>query len=77
MRLYWSSNLTLELNVARIVYAATHPEMHPDCCPIEQSAIQAQLEAWYEADGRQDPAHPDHATYTGLALKFRQQEVTQ
>ena len=77
MRLYWSPDLTLELNIARIVYAALHPHMHPDCCPIEQDAIQAQLEAWYEADGRHDPNHPMHALYTGLAEQFRQQEVSQ
>lgn len=77
MRLYWSPDLTLELNIARIVYAALHPDMHPDCCPIEQDAIQQQLEAWYEADGRHDPAHPMHALYTGLAEKFRAEEVAQ
>ena len=64
-----------ESNIARLIYAATHPEMHPDCCPIEQDAIQAQLEAWYEADGRHDPAHPMHCLYTGLAAKYREQEV--
>lgn len=77
MRLYWSSDLTLELNIARIVYAATHPDMHPDCCPIEQDAIQAQLEAWYRDDGREDKSHPMHALYTGLAEKYRQQEADQ
>ncbi len=77
MRLYWSGDLTLELNIARIVYAATHPEMQPDCCPIEQQAIQDQIDDWYEKDGRHDTAHPMHALYTGLAAKFRQQEVKQ
>lgn len=48
--------------------------MHPDCDPIEQQAIQDRLEAWYEEDGRQDPGHPMHCLYTGLANKFGQQE---
>jgi hypothetical protein len=77
MRLYWSGDFTLEINIARIVYAAMHPHMHPDCCPIEQQAIQDRLDAWYEADGRHDPAHPMHALYTGLAEKFLHQEQAQ
>lgn len=40
--------------------------MNPDCNPIEQQARQDQLDALYEADGRHDPAHPQHSTYTGL-----------
>lgn len=74
MRLYWSGDLTLELNIARLVYVATHPEMHPDCCPIEQSARQAQLDAWYEADGRDQKTHPLHCLYTGLAEQYREGE---
>jgi len=31
---------------------------------------QNQLDALYEKDGRLDPAHPDHATYTGLWVKY-------
>lgn len=73
MRLYWSGDFTLETNVIRIVYAAMHPHMHPDCCPIEQQAIQDRLDSWYEADGRHDPGHPMHALYTGLAEKYAQQ----
>lgn len=49
--------------------------MSSDCNPIEQQARQDQLDALYEADGRHDPAHPDHATYTGLAAKYAQQEA--
>lgn len=48
--------------------------MNTDCNPIEQQARQDQLEEIYEADGRHDPAHPMHATYTGLVA---QQEVEQ
>ena len=33
---------------------------------IEQAARQAELDRLYEADGRHDPHHPHHATYTGL-----------
>ena len=40
--------------------------MNLDCHPVEQQARQDQLDALYEADGRHDPAHPHHATYTGL-----------
>lgn len=28
------------------------------------------LDALYEKDGRNDPTHPDHATYTGLWIKY-------
>jgi hypothetical protein len=31
---------------------------------------QQQLETWYDQDGRHDPSHPWHATYTGLALQY-------
>lgn len=44
------------------------------CDPIEQQARQDQLDELYAADGRHDPAHPGHATYTGLVA---QQEVGQ
>lgn len=37
------------------------------CHPVEQQQRQEALEAAYEADGRHDPHHPRHATYTGLA----------
>lgn len=47
--------------------------MHPNCNPIEQQAVQDQLDAWYEQDGRHDPAHPMHALYTGLAEQCRDQ----
>lgn len=46
---------------------------------IEQESRQAALEALYEADGRHDPAHPHHATYTGLVAGFTtttEQETT-
>ncbi len=71
MRLYWDGDLTLELNIARIVHAAMTPAMHPDCCPIEQQAIQDQMELWYETDGRHDLNHPLHGLYTGLAETYR------
>ena len=48
--------------------------MHPDCNPIEQEAIQAQLDAWYDMDGRHDPSHPMHSLYTGLAEKYRTED---
>ena len=32
----------------------------------EQEARQRELDRLYEADGRHDPHHPHHATYTGL-----------
>ena len=31
---------------------------------------QQQLETWYDQDGRHDPNHPWHSTYTGLALQY-------
>lgn len=40
--------------------------MNPDCNPIEQQARQDRLEAAYIADGRDNPDHPLHSTYTAL-----------
>lgn len=40
--------------------------MHPDCNPIEQQARQDLLDSAYLLDGRDDPAHEHHLTYTGL-----------
>lgn len=40
-----------------------------DCHPAEQQARQEQLDAAYIADGREDPHHPHHATYTALMAK--------
>jgi hypothetical protein len=40
--------------------------MNPDCHPIEQQARQDALEAAYLTDGRDNPAHPHHSTYTAL-----------
>lgn len=51
--------------------------MNPDCNPIEQQAVQDRLDALYEADGRQDPKHPMHALYTGLALNTEQGQENQ
>lgn len=39
-----------------------------DCEPASQQARQDALEAAYEADGRHDPAHPQHGLYTGLMV---------
>jgi len=40
--------------------------MNKDCSPTEQQARQDELDRLYEQDGRNDPNHPLHATYTGL-----------
>jgi hypothetical protein len=48
--------------------------MNADCNPVEQTARQDRLEELYIADGRHDPAHPMHGTYTGLAEAERQQQ---
>jgi hypothetical protein len=52
----------------------THHVMSHDCNPVEQTARQDRLEELYTADGRHDPAHPMHGTYTGLAEAERQQQ---
>lgn len=49
--------------------------MNRDCDPTEQQERFERLEALYEADGRHDPAHPMHASYTGLMRQ--QQEVVE
>ena len=41
------------------------------CDPIEQQARQDELDRLYELDGRNDPNHPLHATYTGLYESLR------
>ena len=33
---------------------------------LAQDARQAELDRLYDLDGRHDPHHPHHATYTGL-----------
>jgi hypothetical protein len=45
--------------------------MNPDCNPFKQLARRRQLEELYAADGRLDPAHPRHGTYTGLMVQER------
>lgn len=47
------------------------PSTPVQCDPVEQQARQDQLDALYQADGRHDPAHPAHATYTGLVAAQR------
>ncbi len=42
----------------------------PGCNPLIQQARQDRLDALYEQDGRHDPAHPAHQTYTGLWAKY-------
>ena len=37
---------------------------------LEQDARQAELERLYDLDGRHDPHHAHHATYTGLVAGF-------
>jgi hypothetical protein len=41
--------------------------MNPNCHPIEQQARQNRLEAAYQADGRDNPDHEHHCTYTALS----------
>lgn len=40
--------------------------MESPCNPVEQQARQDALDAAYKADGRNDPAHPQHGVYSGL-----------
>lgn len=44
------------------------PQVDTTCDPLAQQQRQDELDARYLADGRQDPAHPQHATYTGLMV---------
>lgn len=50
--------------------------MNPNCNPIEQQKIQDRLEAWYVADGRDNPEHPLHGVYTGLADIYGQEALS-
>ena len=45
--------------------------MQPQQDPQYMQARQNRLEKLYIYDGRQNPDHPWHAHYTGLAEKFR------
>jgi hypothetical protein len=38
---------------------------------VRDQQTQDIIDAWYEMDGRHDPAHPMHQLYTGLAEKYR------
>ena len=40
----------------------------------EQEARQRELDRLYDLDGRHDPHHPHHATYTGLVAGFHTTE---
>jgi hypothetical protein len=40
------------------------------CTPAIQQARQDRLDALYTEDGRHDPAHPLHASYTGLWAQY-------
>ena len=46
-----------------------------ECDPVEQNARQEELERLYELDGRNDPNHEFHHTYTGLYQKYHGQEA--
>ena len=35
-----------------------------------QNAVQERLERLFQIDGRSNPEHPHHATFTGLAAKY-------
>jgi len=39
----------------------------PACDPVAQEGRQMSIDGQYRADGRDDPSHPHHGTYTGLA----------
>lgn len=52
-----------------------HFVAYNQCDPIEQQAVQDRLDQLYKDDGRDDPKHPMHALYTGLAEAAREQEV--
>lgn len=47
--------------------------MNSECNPIEQQKVQERLESWYLKDGRDNPEHPLHSVYTGLAEKYGQE----
>ena len=55
---------------------AREPSLEPSpanrCQPVEQQQRQDQLEELYDTDGRKDPAHPHHGTYTGLVAGFQE-----
>lgn len=76
--LVWHNELTIDRNLIRIVRAALvyfdpNTTMNTDCHPVEQQAVQERLDSWYVRDGREDPEHPQHSLYTGLAEKYAQE----
>jgi hypothetical protein len=44
------------------------PEPEPSCYGMNRAAL---MEWLYHLDGRQEPSHPLHSLYTGLADKYR------
>ena len=50
--------------------AAQPHRFMPGCNPLVQQARQDRLDALYEQDGRNDPSHPAHQTYTGLWIAY-------
>ena len=56
---------------------ATQPQhVMLGCNPLIQQARQDRLDALYEQDGRHDPAHPAHQTYTGLWVDYGNEPCT-
>lgn len=43
----------------------------------EDEARIERLEQLYFLDGRDKRDHPDHMTYTGLAMKYREQQASE
>lgn len=48
-----------------------------NCDPVEQQARQDELDRLYAEDGRHDPKHPAHGTYTNLVLGAKDERVAQ
>ena len=45
------------------------------CDPRVQQKVQERLDELYVRDGRHRPDHPDHATYTGLSAKYKEEST--
>lgn len=49
-----------------MAFSESSAALHRSIEPILEAQRQRYIDMLYDLDGRQDPAHPQHARYTGL-----------
>ena len=52
-----------------MAFSESSASLHRSIEPMLEARRQRYIDTLYELDGRHDPAHPQHARYTGLLAK--------